>query len=118
MPSHDMSHNWQADSASDSGERGSHGNKILTPEARGVGYFKDFLVGACDLESVEHTSVTREMLMTGQPWARFGRGFGRGCFGGRGLVACMRWCCGGSGGGSGSGGRGGDGNGGMGGRSR
>ena len=40
------------------GAYGSHGNPIQMPS----GYFDTFVTGACDLESVDASTVTREML--------------------------------------------------------
>ena len=41
------------------GAYGTHGNPLKMPD----GYFDSFVTGACDLESVDHAEVTREMLM-------------------------------------------------------
>ena len=42
------------------GKYGLHGAPILQPKA----FVENFTVGACDLEAVDHSAVTREMLMS------------------------------------------------------
>ena len=59
LPSGEASADKAADTDTKAGPYGSHGNPLQMPTS----YFDTFDVGGCELETVDHSMVTREMLM-------------------------------------------------------